>query len=159
MHCIGLLILGVSIFSVSGLQVTITAALGFDSFLVMRHGAGPSDSCHDSTSQTNMANLSLNATNTRQRLGCYFCNDVVAPIDVIFSSSCDMFWLILFFGGTYSHVTCSSCSQLPTAHWTSNALLLAQGLLPLHQPLQLNFLLEFYIILKGMSSQTVVIKA
>lgn len=62
-------------------KVTITAALGFDSFLVMRHGAGPSGSCHDSTSQTNIANLSLNATNTRQRLGCYFCNDVVAPID------------------------------------------------------------------------------
>ncbi|XP_023003288.1 ubiquitin-like modifier-activating enzyme atg7 [Cucurbita maxima] len=62
-------------------KVTITAALGFDSFLVMRHGAGPSGSCHDSTSQTNIANLSLNATNTKQRLGCYFCNDVVAPID------------------------------------------------------------------------------
>lgn len=70
--------------SVYDLKVTITAALGFDSFLVMRHGAGPSGSCHDSTSQTNIANLSLNATNTRQRLGCYFCNDVVAPIDVIY---------------------------------------------------------------------------
>lgn len=77
--------------SVSGLKVTINAALGFDSFLVMRHGAGPSGSCHDATSQINMANLSLNATDRRQRLGCYFCNDVVAPIDVIFSSSRDVF--------------------------------------------------------------------
>ncbi|GFY88965.1 ThiF family protein [Actinidia rufa] len=38
------------------------SALGFDSFLVMRHGAGP-------------IGIEL------QRLGCYFCNDVVAPID------------------------------------------------------------------------------
>ncbi|XP_075636943.1 ubiquitin-like modifier-activating enzyme atg7 [Castanea sativa] len=48
-------------------QITITAALGFDSFLVMRHGAGP-----------------FSSNDERQRLGCYFCSDVVAPIDVIF---------------------------------------------------------------------------
>jgi len=42
-------------------KVILNAALGFDSFMVMRHGAGPmrQDSTH--------------------RLGCYFCNDVVAP--------------------------------------------------------------------------------
>ncbi|XP_030971081.1 ubiquitin-like modifier-activating enzyme atg7 isoform X2 [Quercus lobata] len=45
-------------------KITITAALGFDSFLVMRHGAGP-----------------FSSNDERQRLGCYFCNDVVAPID------------------------------------------------------------------------------
>lgn len=36
---------------------TLNVALGFDSFLVMRYGVHPS----------------------KQRLGCYFCNDVVAP--------------------------------------------------------------------------------
>jgi ubiquitin-like modifier-activating enzyme ATG7 len=40
-------------------KVLINAALGLDSWLVMRHGGGE------------CANL--------QRLGCYFCNDVVAP--------------------------------------------------------------------------------
>lgn len=41
-------------------KLLINAALGFDTYLVMRHGVsgGP------------------------QRLGCYFCNDVVAPGDV-----------------------------------------------------------------------------
>ena len=39
----------------------INAALGFDTFLVMRHGVrGPEQ---------------------LQPLGCYFCNDVVAPGD------------------------------------------------------------------------------
>ncbi|KAL0692945.1 hypothetical protein Bca4012_060125 [Brassica carinata] len=55
-------------------KIAINAALGFDSYMVMRHGAGP-------TSLTDeMQNLDLNKTG-RQRLGCYFCNDVVAPQD------------------------------------------------------------------------------
>ena len=41
----------------------MNAALGFDSFLVMRHGARSSLS-------------------KGQRLGCYYCNDIVAPADV-----------------------------------------------------------------------------
>ncbi|CAM6122251.1 unnamed protein product [Calypogeia fissa] len=50
-------------------KVAINAALGFDTFLVMRHGAGPSSSTGESS-----------VTDTG-RLGCYFCNDVVAPLD------------------------------------------------------------------------------
>ena len=38
-------------------KIVLNAALGFDSYLVMRHGAVDSP------------------------LGCYFCNDVVAPLD------------------------------------------------------------------------------
>ncbi|OMJ89555.1 hypothetical protein SteCoe_8257 [Stentor coeruleus] len=38
-------------------KICLSVALGFDSFLVVRHGGCPSD----------------------DRLGCYFCNDVVAP--------------------------------------------------------------------------------
>lgn len=46
-------------------KIVMNAALGFDTFVVMRHGMrtrdpGPED------------------------LGCYFCNDVVAPADVSF---------------------------------------------------------------------------
>uniref|UniRef100_A0A7S2SPL1 Ubiquitin-like modifier-activating enzyme ATG7 n=1 Tax=Mucochytrium quahogii TaxID=96639 RepID=A0A7S2SPL1_9STRA len=40
-------------------KLVLNAALGFDSYMVMRHGAGPQQQ--------------------EQRLGCYFCNDVVAP--------------------------------------------------------------------------------
>ncbi|XP_050368472.1 ubiquitin-like modifier-activating enzyme atg7 [Argentina anserina] len=68
-------------------KITITAALGFDSFLVMRHGAGPCSYSHDSKSEatnalsTDLNNLALTDRNGGHRLGCYFCNDVVAPID------------------------------------------------------------------------------
>lgn len=46
-------------------KLVMNAALGFDSFLVMRHGV-------------------RNSASPDQELGCYFCNDVVAPADVIF---------------------------------------------------------------------------
>jgi ubiquitin-like modifier-activating enzyme ATG7 len=48
-------------------KIVMNAALGFDSFVVMRHGA--KDTAHP-----------------EQELGCYFCNDVVAPADVSLSS-------------------------------------------------------------------------
>lgn len=41
----------------------MNAALGFDTFLVMRHGA-------------------RTPTPSETRLGCYYCNDIVAPADV-----------------------------------------------------------------------------
>ena len=72
------------------LQIAITAALGFDSFLVMRHGPGPFRSSHDVKAEdanalsVDMGNLALINRDEGQRLGCYFCNDVVAPTDVIF---------------------------------------------------------------------------
>ena len=46
------------------LQIVLNAALGFDSYLVMRHGARESP------------------TEGSRRLGCYYCNDIVAPADV-----------------------------------------------------------------------------
>ncbi|KAM3398817.1 ubiquitin-like modifier-activating enzyme atg7 isoform X4 [Capsicum galapagoense] len=76
-----------SLLCASANKITITAALGFDSFLVMRHGAGPAGSIQNSQPETlnngsaGMVNLSLSSQNESQRLGCYFCNDVVAPID------------------------------------------------------------------------------
>ena len=44
-------------------KIVMNAALGFDSYLVMRHGA--------------RASLAKG-----ERLGCYYCNDIVAPADV-----------------------------------------------------------------------------
>lgn len=72
-------------------QITITAALGFDSFLVMRHGPGPLNSTKTDDLNAEPGNalsadidgLAL-ADNGGKRLGCYFCNDVVAPTDVIY---------------------------------------------------------------------------
>ncbi|KDP21082.1 hypothetical protein JCGZ_21553 [Jatropha curcas] len=60
-------------------KIAITAALGFDSFLVMRHGPGPLRSVHDLKTEA-MDNLVV-PDGERHRLGCYFCNDVVAPTD------------------------------------------------------------------------------
>lgn len=49
-------------------KLVMNAALGFDSYLVMRHGvAAPPTSSGDPAPPS---------------LGCYFCNDVVAPADV-----------------------------------------------------------------------------
>jgi ubiquitin-like modifier-activating enzyme ATG7 len=47
----------------------INTALGFDTFLVMRHGAraGAGED---------------GAEGKGKRLGCYYCNDIVAPADV-----------------------------------------------------------------------------
>ncbi|CAN1229883.1 Ubiquitin-like modifier-activating enzyme atg7 [Linum grandiflorum] len=68
-------------------KITITAALGFDSFLVMRHGSGPLPNASSSNDPDaanplpdEMGNLAL-ASRERERLGCYFCNDVVQPTD------------------------------------------------------------------------------
>ncbi|KAJ4827925.1 Autophagy protein 7 [Turnera subulata] len=75
-----------SLLCASANKITITAALGFDSFLVMRHGPGPLSSDH--YLQADSANALAARTDTLaltdrggQRLGCYFCNDVVAPTD------------------------------------------------------------------------------
>ena len=54
----------------------ITAALGFDTFLVMRHGAR--DFAHAAKCEGAARLESIPGTS----LGCYFCNDVVAPGDV-----------------------------------------------------------------------------
>ncbi|OLY85403.1 Ubiquitin-like modifier-activating enzyme atg7 [Smittium mucronatum] len=56
-------------------KLVICSALGFDSFVVMRHGR---PIAHKGV------NGSVDGENkSGKRLGCYFCNDVVAPIDVI----------------------------------------------------------------------------
>lgn len=51
-------------------KIVMNAALGFDSYVVMRHGVRPQ------------------GEGTQETLGCYFCNDVVAPADVSQVSAC-----------------------------------------------------------------------
>jgi len=62
--------------------------LGFDSFLVMRHGAGLLTIIDESKGEpvsslsAGVEEMSLTNSDSKTRLGCYFCNDVVAPVDV-----------------------------------------------------------------------------
>ena len=55
-------------------KICLTIALGFETFLVMRHGLS-----------TTAHNSEVNG----ERLGCYFCNDVVAPRDSISDRTLD----------------------------------------------------------------------
>ena len=70
-------------------KLVLNAALGFDTFLVMRHGARTPDK-HG------------------KRLGCYYCNDIVAPTDVR-PSLLDNFGLVAD--------AWLRCSHLPTGRW------------------------------------------
>lgn len=51
-------------------KIVLNAALGFDTYLVMRHGARASSS-------------------SGNRLGCYYCNDIVAPADSLTDRTLD----------------------------------------------------------------------
>ncbi|KAL8658938.1 MAG: hypothetical protein Q9202_007355 [Teloschistes flavicans] len=53
-------------------KIVMNAALGFDSYLVMRHGL-----------------LGRNEMQPEQGLGCYFCSDVVAPADSVADRTLD----------------------------------------------------------------------
>ncbi|KAI0922572.1 hypothetical protein AcV5_009509 [Taiwanofungus camphoratus] len=53
-------------------KIVMNAALGFDTFLVMRHGA-----------------RAALASAPEKRLGCYYCNDIVAPADSLTDRTLD----------------------------------------------------------------------
>ncbi|KAI7903438.1 E1-like protein-activating enzyme Gsa7p/Apg7p [Cokeromyces recurvatus] len=52
-------------------KIVLNSALGFDTFVVMRHGSRRK---HDTT---------------KEQLGCYFCNDIVAPTDSLTDRTLD----------------------------------------------------------------------
>ncbi|CAM0875658.1 unnamed protein product [Alopecurus aequalis] len=59
-------------------KIAITAALGYDSYLAMRHGAGPGTNSQGAEDVIG-----------HPRLGCYFCNDVIAPVDSVSNRTLD----------------------------------------------------------------------
>lgn len=61
-------------------KLVFTAALGFDSYLVMRHGYRGGDAASTSQSVDKEPPVSGKPI-PGHMLGCYFCNDVVAPGD------------------------------------------------------------------------------
>ncbi|XP_075406144.1 ubiquitin-like modifier-activating enzyme ATG7 [Tenrec ecaudatus] len=77
-----------AVIAASKRKLVINAALGFDTFVVMRHGlkkakqqaAGDLCPSHPAAS-ADLLGSSLFANIPGYKLGCYFCNDVVAPGD------------------------------------------------------------------------------
>lgn len=56
-------------------KLVMNTALGFDTFVAMRHGANPIQQSQNPNGGT--------------RLGCYFCNDIVAPTDSLTDRTLD----------------------------------------------------------------------
>lgn len=76
-----------TVIAASQRKLVINAALGFDTFVVMRHGLkkGKQEEANDSHSSipgsSDLLSSSLFSNIPGYKLGCYFCNDVVAPGD------------------------------------------------------------------------------
>lgn len=75
-----------TVIAASQRKLVINAALGFDTFVVMRHGLKkPKDQesgescCTSTASSSTTSGSSLFSNIPGYKLGCYFCNDVVAP--------------------------------------------------------------------------------
>lgn len=68
-------------------KLAITTALGFESFVAMRHGASvesftieSKETIEENTpKKKSLNNNSNHQQKQKQRLGCYFCSDVIAP--------------------------------------------------------------------------------
>lgn len=80
-------------------QLVMNAALGFDTFLVMRHGL-PSQA-------TSTSNDLQPGQAYRGQLGCYYCNDITAARDVGDSA----------LPVKYSLKACRTRSLSPIRHW------------------------------------------
>ncbi|RMC00102.1 hypothetical protein DUI87_23512 [Hirundo rustica rustica] len=77
-----------AVIAASKRKLVINAALGFDTFVVMRHGLKkPKQQEHgdsrfsNASASSDLLGSSLFSNIPGYKLGCYFCNDVVAPGD------------------------------------------------------------------------------
>uniref|UniRef100_A0A672G4R2 Ubiquitin-like modifier-activating enzyme ATG7 n=1 Tax=Salarias fasciatus TaxID=181472 RepID=A0A672G4R2_SALFA len=74
-----------TVIAASKRKLVVNAALGFDTFVVMRHGLkkpAASQSVSTAADSSPVPVSSLFSNIPGHKLGCYFCNDVVAPGDV-----------------------------------------------------------------------------
>lgn len=55
-------------------QLVLCSAVGFDTYVIIRHGV-PTD-------EPNLSSTTYKNLLPGNKLGCYFCNDIVAPGDV-----------------------------------------------------------------------------
>jgi len=72
-------------------KLVINAALGFDSYLVMRHGVRPTSSSQSfaAPGEEEKEECGRKKLPEIRQLGCYFCNDVVAPSDSLTDRTLD----------------------------------------------------------------------
>jgi len=59
-------------------KLALTVALGFDDFVIIRHGSNPPPK-QQSTTSDDLSIQSGGRELSGSFLGCYFCNDVTAP--------------------------------------------------------------------------------
>ncbi|KAJ1923889.1 Autophagy protein 7 [Tieghemiomyces parasiticus] len=69
-------------------KTVINAALGFDGYLVMRHGYAPCGT-HAVRDPSSSPGPDAGSADLSPQLGCYFCNDVVAPTDSLSDRTLD----------------------------------------------------------------------
>jgi ubiquitin-like modifier-activating enzyme ATG7 len=71
-------------------KIVLNAALGFDTFVVMRHGLKPTGDSEGTDDTSHSEHSRSNASHPAEvELGCYFCNDVVAPADSLSNATLD----------------------------------------------------------------------
>ncbi|GAB7344520.1 hypothetical protein MBLNU457_2348t2 [Dothideomycetes sp. NU457] len=71
-------------------KIVINAALGFDTYMVMRHGLSPSSQPRKASVPVSKLTASRHPERPHEEeLGCYFCSDVVAPADSLKSATLD----------------------------------------------------------------------
>ncbi len=62
-------------------KLLINTALGFDTYVVMRHGNNDEVKSDTPNTTSTSTSPSTSPSTSTTPLGCYFCNDVVAPTD------------------------------------------------------------------------------
>lgn len=96
----------------TSMQIAITAVLGCDSYLVMRHGAGPGTSGGTDEVTAQIENLSTEDALGRQRLGCCFCNDAASLINVHEIKTYVLLFFLFYTFHFSGFIFCPSCSIL-----------------------------------------------